>query len=109
MNNFKLYHRMHDHAFFLLLRAKALTFLMYSSLLFLYKLKGYCWAGLSMFGSSLSNFWTPSKICLTVMWGFQSSSSFKIDKQTVPEGYMLGWGSTGLNTHFGGLAIKMYT
>lgn len=33
---------MHDHAFFLLLRAKALTFLMYSSLLFLYKLKGYC-------------------------------------------------------------------
>ena len=28
---------------------------------------------------------------------FQSSSSFNILKQTVPDGYMLGWGKTGLN------------
>jgi len=37
------------------------------------------------------------------MWGFQSYYSFSIDKQTVPEGYMLGWGKTGLKTHLGGL------
>lgn len=39
------------------------------------------------------------------MCGFQSSSSFKIDRQTVPDGYMFGWGRTGLNIHFGGLLI----
>jgi hypothetical protein len=37
------------------------------------------------------------------MWGFQSYSSFKIDKHTVPDGYILGWGNTGLNIHLGGL------
>lgn len=32
-----------------------------------------------------------------VIAGFQPSSSFKIDKQTVPEGYTLGWNSGGTN------------
>lgn len=41
--------------------------------------------------------------CLTVMAGFQPSSSFKIDKHTVPEGYTLGWNNGGVNLHFGGL------
>lgn len=71
---------------FLFAAAKAFTFFMYSSLLFLYRVRGYCWAGLSMFGSSFKSFWIPNNICLMVMCGFQSSSSFKIDRQTVPEG-----------------------
>ena len=36
------------------------------------------------------------------MVGFQSSSSFKIERQTVPEGYTLGWKRTGSNLHLGG-------
>lgn len=35
--------------------------------------------------------------CLIVMAGFQLFSSFKIDRQTVPEGKMLGWKIGGLN------------
>lgn len=50
-----------------------------------------------MFGSSLRSFWIPNTIVFIEMLGFQSSSSFKILKQTVPEGYTFGWGKTGLN------------
>ena len=32
-----------------------------------------------------------------VIAGFQPSSSFRIDKQTVPEGYTLGWKRGGTN------------
>lgn len=32
-----------------------------------------------------------------VIAGFQCSSSFKIDRQTVPEGYTLGWNNGGTN------------
>lgn len=39
----------------------------------------------------------PSMICLTVMAGFHASSSFRIDRQTVPDGYTLGWNSGGTN------------
>ena len=89
--------------------ANDFTFLMYSSLLFLYKFNGSCCAGLSIFGSSFNNFWIPNSICFTVMCGFQSYSSFKIDRQTVPEGYMFGCGNTGLNMHFGGLTSLIIT
>jgi hypothetical protein len=65
--------------------------------IYLYKAQGSYWAGLFMLGSSLKSFWIPSKRVLIEIFGFQSSSSFKILKQTVPEGYTLGWGSTGLN------------
>jgi hypothetical protein len=34
---------------------------------------------------------------LIVIAGFQPSSSFKMDKQTVPEGYTLGWNNGGTN------------
>lgn len=50
-----------------------------------------------MLGSSLRSFCTPIKIYLTDMELFQSSSSLRMLRQTVPEGYMLGWGRTGLN------------
>jgi hypothetical protein len=40
------------------------------------------------------------------MFGFQSYSSFNIDKHTVPDGYILGCGRTGLNIHLGGLTGK---
>ena len=32
-----------------------------------------------------------------VIAGFQPSSSFKIERQTVPDGYTLGWNSGGTN------------
>jgi hypothetical protein len=32
-----------------------------------------------------------------VMAGFQPSSSFKMDRQTVPDGYTFGWKSGGVN------------
>lgn len=38
-----------------------------------------------------------SHTCFKVMAGFQPSSSFNIDKQTVPEGYTLGWKRGGVN------------
>lgn len=39
----------------------------------------------------------PIRICLTEMFAFQSSSSFRMERHTVPLGYTFGWGSTGLN------------
>lgn len=72
--------------FFFWFAAKFLTFFKYSSLFVLYSCKGSCWAGLSIFGSSFNSFWTPNKICLTVIFAFQSYSSFRIDKHTVPDG-----------------------
>ncbi len=39
----------------------------------------------------------PKRICLMVIAGFQPSSSFNIERQTVPEGYTLGWKSGGTN------------
>lgn len=53
-------------------------------------------AGDSGFGSSRRS-WIPSRICLMVMAGLQASSSFKIDRQTVPEGYTFGWKRGGTN------------
>ena len=55
-----------------------------------------------MFGS-LRRSWIPSKICLMVMAGLQSFSSSSSDRQTVPDGYTLGWNSGGSNLHFGGV------
>ncbi len=95
-------------AFPLHLDANTLTFYKYFFLSLLYKFKGYCCAGLSMFGSSFNSFCIPNKICLTVMFGFQSYSSFNIDKHTVPDGYMFGCGNTGLNIHFGGRTGKSF-
>lgn len=40
---------------------------------------------------------------LIVIAGFQPSSSFRIERQTVPEGYTFGWKSGGTKRHFGGL------
>ena len=50
-----------------------------------------------MFGFLANIFYIPSNIYLTDNEDFQSSSSFKILKQTVPDGYTFGWGKTGLN------------
>ena len=36
-----------------------------------------------------------------VIAGRQSLSSSNIDRQTVPDGYTLGWNSGGSNLHFG--------
>lgn len=47
-------------------------------------------AGLNGFGESRRSC-TPSRICLMVMPGFQASSSFRILRHTVPDGYTLGW------------------
>lgn len=43
----------------------------------------------------------PMRICLTVMAGFHASSSFRIDRQTVPDGYTFGWNSGGTNLPVG--------
>ena len=37
------------------------------------------------------------RTCLIVIAGFQDFSSSRIDRQTVPEGYTLGWNSGGVN------------
>eukprot|EP00963_Diacronema_lutheri_P003457 scaffold283_cov316-Pavlova_lutheri.AAC.27 len=60
------------------------------------------WAGL--FGLALSSICCmPTRICFTEMDGFQSSSSLMMLKQTVPEGYTLGWKKLGGNLALGGL------
>lgn len=43
------------------------------------------------------------RTCLTVMAARQSSSSFRMLRQTVPDGYTFGWNNGGVNLHFGGL------
>ena len=45
----------------------------------------------------------PSRSCLTVSDGFQSLSSLSMERQTVPDGYTLGWNSGGVKAHLGGL------
>ena len=72
------------------------TLFSYSTRSLLNRLYASAWAGDSGFGS-LRRSWMPSRICLTVMAGFHASSSFKIDRQTVPEGYTFGWKSGGTN------------
>ena len=42
--------------------------------------------------------------CLIVIAGFHDFSSSRIDRQTVPDGYTLGWKSGGLNLP----ATKLY-
>ena len=44
----------------------------------------------------------PRSICLIVIAGLQSLSSSKRERQTVPDGYTLGWNKGGSNLHFGG-------
>ena len=58
-------------------------------------------AGLLRFGSSSSS-WIPTRICLTVMAGFQPSCAFTMDRQTVPLSYTFGWKMSGRNWHLGG-------
>ena len=53
---------------------------------YLYNMQGSNWAGEEILGSSLSSFWIPSRIYFTLIEDFQSSSSFRIDRQTVPDG-----------------------
>ena len=71
-------------------------FLSYAARSFLNKLKASACAGDSGFGSSKSD-WMPSNISLIVIAGFQPSSSLRIERQTVPEGYTFGWKSGGTN------------
>ena len=52
---------------------------------FLKRLYASACAGDSGFGS-FSRSWIPRRICLIVIAGFQASSSFRIERQTVPEG-----------------------
>ena len=68
----------------------------YSLLLLMKSWYASDWAGLFGLGSS-SKSWIPIKICLTVIAGRHPSSSFKIDKQMVPDGYTLGWNKGGTN------------
>jgi len=39
----------------------------------------------------------PRRICFRVIAGFHASSSLRIDRQTVPDGYTFGWKSGGTN------------
>jgi hypothetical protein len=73
-----------------------LTFLSYAAGSFLKRLYASAWAGDSGFGSS-RRAWMPRRICLMVIAGFQPSSSFRIERQTVPDGYTLGWNRGGTN------------
>jgi hypothetical protein len=41
-----------------------------------------------------------------VMAGRQPSSSFRILRQIVPDGYTLGWYRGGTNLHFGGCSTE---
>jgi hypothetical protein len=61
------------------------TFFSYAARSFLKRLNASACAGESGFGSSSSD-WMPSKISLIVIAGFQPSSSFRMLRQTVPEG-----------------------
>jgi len=71
-------------------------FFSYAALSFLNRLKASACAGDSGFGSSSSD-WMPSRISLMVIAGFQPSSSLRIERQTVPDGYTFGWKSGGVN------------
>lgn len=57
----------------------------YSFLSFLNRLYASAWAGDSGLGLFRSS-WMPRRICLTVIAGFHASSSFRMERQTVPEG-----------------------
>ena len=57
----------------------------YAGRSFLNRLYASAWAGDSGFGS-FKRSWIPSRICRIVMAGRQASSSFRIERQTVPEG-----------------------
>ena len=48
--------------------------------------------------------WGRGLACFTVMDGLQPSSSLMMSRQTVPEGYTLGWKKLGGKRHFGGLS-----
>lgn len=61
----------------------------YAARSFLNRLYASAWAGDSGLGS-FSKSWMPRRICLMVIAGFQPSSSFNIDRQTVPDGYTFG-------------------
>jgi hypothetical protein len=68
----------------------------YSPRSFLNRLYASACAGDSGLGSFRRSC-IPRRICFTVMAGFHPSSSFKIDKHTVPDGYTFGWKSGGTN------------
>lgn len=72
------------------------TFFSYACLSFLKRLNASACAGESGFGSSSSD-WMPSRISLIVIAGFQPSSSLRMLRQTVPEGYTFGWKRGGVN------------
>src|SRR5437588_361135 len=61
------------------------TLLLYSARLDRKSLNGSSCAGSLMLGSSRRS-WIPSRICFTVMDGFQSLSSDSMDRHTVPDG-----------------------
>jgi hypothetical protein len=48
----------------------------------------------------------PNSSCLMVIAGRQPSSSFKMLRQMVPEGYTFGWYNGGTNLHLGGYKRK---
>jgi hypothetical protein len=62
-----------------------LTFRSYAALSFLNRLNASACAGDSGLGSSRSD-WMPRRISLMFIAGFQPSSSFRMDRQTVPDG-----------------------
>lgn len=41
----------------------------------------------------------PRRTCLIVMEGFQSFSSFRMERQTFPDGKMFGWKKSFSNLH----------
>ena len=77
------------------LYAKLIAYCLYLCISFLYKLVGSSYAGDLKFGSSFKSFWIPVKIFFKVIPGLQSSSSLRILRHTVPDGYILGWGKIG--------------
>mmetsp|Transcript_16978 Transcript_16978/g.19299 ORF Transcript_16978/g.19299 Transcript_16978/m.19299 type:complete len:108 (+) Transcript_16978:1033-1356(+) len=84
-----------------LLRTTIRTRFLYSDKFVVNSWYGSPCAGLLGLGLS-SNSCMPRRICFKVMEGLQSSSAFRIDKHTVPDGYTLGWNKGGTNWHFGG-------
>ena len=86
-------------------RASAWTLLLYSVLLWMNSWYASDCAGLLGLGSS-SKSWIPIKTCFKVIAGRQPSSSFKIERQIVPDGYTLGWKRGGTNLPAGFYFIR---
>ena len=100
----KLYHEYSYYTVGILRAVCSRILRLYSAGFELKRCMASAWAG--DFGLGLSRrSWMPMSMALMVMAGRQPSSSLRILRQMVPEGYTLGWNKGGTNLHFGGYIL----